>query len=255
MALSLASFKMLSACVLTTRADRRLLQDSSPRFGRVAMPINARRQPSKFSVSASASSANGDVAGEMLEPSAANNPVVRFAALAATVALAARSTAFLPSAALGFVHTLAFSTWFGTLAWTSFVFGIVAFRNLPRQTFGRLQSKLFPKYFALSSAAPGILLGTLYYATSGAAPVKEFYLLGIALMGSLVNLLFTEPAATKVMFQRYELENSTGPRDEKAIKALSKQFGKWHGISSLLNLIVLICAVGHAYYIGSHINF
>lgn len=53
------------------------------------------------------------------------------------------------------------------------------------------------------------------------------------------------------MFQRYELENAEGPRDDAAIKALSKRFGAWHGISSLLNLGVLVCAVGHAYYLGA----
>jgi len=155
-----------------------------------------------------------DVKGDMLEPSVANKPLVRFAALAAVVATAARSTGFLPSAGIGFVHMLAFGTWFGTLAWTSFIFGIVAFRNLPRQTFGKLQSKLFPKYFALSSSAPAILLATLYYATNGNPPINEVRLLVISLVCSLTNLLFTEPAATKVMFQRYEMENSSGPRDE-----------------------------------------
>ena len=34
------------------------------------------------------------------------------------------------------------------------------------------------------------------------------------------------------------------------ISALKKTFGKWHGISSLLNLVNLICAVGHAFYLG-----
>ena len=40
-----------------------------------------------------------------------------------------------------------------------------------------------------------------------------------------------------------------------AIKALYKKFGKWHGISSLMNLVVLVCAVGHAYYLGAHLAF
>ena len=197
--------------------------------------------------------AAADVKGDMLEPSIANNPVVRVVSLAATVAAAAYSTAFLPSAAIGFVHMLVFGTWFGTLAWTSFIFGIVAFRNLPRQTFGKLQAKLFPKYFTVSSVAPALLLATLRLATGGAPPVKEVTLLGISLAASLLNLLVTEPAATKVMFKRYALENALEERDEGAIKALAKQFGKWHGISSLLNLAVLVCAVGHAYYLGGRL--
>ena len=131
---------------------------------------------------------------------------------------------------------------------------MVAFRNLPRQTFGRLQSKLFPKYFAVSSAAPALLLATLRFIAGGAAPAKEVTLLVIALVASLVNLLITEPIATKVMFERYDLENAEGPRDEAAIKALTKKFGAFHGISSLLNLAVLVCAVGHAYYLGAFLH-
>lgn len=197
---------------------------------------------------------NNDVKGDMLQPSIANNPIIRFLALSAITLVAARSSAYLPSTVLAFVHIITFATWFGTLAWTTFVFGIVAFKNLPRQTFGKLQSKLFPKYFTLSSIAPAILLATLHYLSSGTPPVKEVYLLATALGSSVINMLYTEPEATKIMFQRYELENAPGARDETAIKALSKQFGKFHGISSLLNLIVVVCAVGHAYYLGGQLS-
>lgn len=35
------------------------------------------------------------------------------------------------------------------------------FKNLPRQTFGRLQSKLFPQYFGLSAGCLVFQLATL----------------------------------------------------------------------------------------------
>lgn len=44
-------------------------------------------------------------------------------------------------------------------------------RNLPRQTFGRLQAKLFPAYFAVSVAAIAVQIGTLGL---GAAMVPTF---------------------------------------------------------------------------------
>jgi len=228
----------------------RVAKNSSTVFGlRQTRAMQPRRSSLKPTIAAAA--ATGGVQGDMLEPSTANNPIVRSAALAATVAAAAYSTSFLPAAAVGFVHMLAFGMWFGTLGWTSFIFGIVAFRNLPRQTFGKLQAKLFPKYFAVSAAAPALLLATLNWLTNGAPPAKEMTLLGISLGGSLLNLFFAEPAATKVMFERYKMENEAAAvRDDAQIKVLAKQFGKWHGISSSLNLIVLICAVGHAYYLG-----
>ena len=49
------------------------------------------------------------------------------------------------------IHLLAFGTWFGTVFYTTFIAGLTMFKNLPRQTFGTLQSKLFPKYFLLCS--------------------------------------------------------------------------------------------------------
>lgn len=249
----------------------------SNRKSRNQEPIVKQRR-SMSGVKAEAASAE-DVKGEMLEPSVANKPLVRLAALAAVVASLARGTGFLSQTGIGFVHMLAFGSWFGTLVWTSFVLGIVAFKNLPRQTFGKLQSKLFPKYFALSTAVPGILLATLYYSTGGMPPLQEVRLLGISLVCSLINLAYTEPVATSVMFERYQLENAA-VRDEgrmmvikkildnkynnidaisncnaDAIRVLKKKFGKFHGISSLLNLIVLVCAVGHAWYLGGHLVF
>lgn len=51
------------------------------------------------------------------------------------------------------------------------------FKNLPRQTFGRLQSKLFPAYFALSASCAAIQLGVLTFAAA-AAPQKQLVLVG-----------------------------------------------------------------------------
>ena len=54
------------------------------------------------------------------------------------------------------LHLLSFGTWFGTVVYTTFIAGITMFKNLPRRTFGKLQSKLFPLYFQLCSGMIGI---------------------------------------------------------------------------------------------------
>jgi len=202
-------------------------------------------------VMASAAS-NEDVQGDMLEPSLANNPLVRVASIVAISAVSAKVGGVLLSAKLlAFVHMMAFGMWFGTLGWTSTVFGIVAFRNLPRQTFGKLQSKLFPKYFAVTGAMPLLLIGTLYSLSGGAPSMHEIKLLAIAAFTAVANIAVAEPRATEVMFERYALENAdASERDEARISALKKTFGKWHGISSLLNLVNLVCAVGHAFFLA-----
>ena len=117
---------------------------ATPTSARTTRRTASSRQSPASHVVASAA-ATGDVQGEKLDsPSVANKNWVRVAAIAATVAAAARGTAYLPQAGMAFVHLLAYSTWLGALVWTTFIAGIVTFKNLPRQTFGRLQSKLFP---------------------------------------------------------------------------------------------------------------
>lgn len=79
------------------------------------------------------------------------------------------------------------------------------FKNLPRQMFGKVQSRLFPIYFQLSAACLILTLGTAI--AGGAAGTKELTTLGVALALTFVNLFALEPATTKNMFERYELEN------------------------------------------------
>lgn len=84
-----------------------------------------------------------------------NSPLARSAAILLTLALVGFSgkapLTRVSSKAAATVHLLTFSTWFGTVVYTTFVAGITMFQNLPRQTFGKLQAKLFPKYFSLCS--------------------------------------------------------------------------------------------------------
>lgn len=181
--------------------------------------FTTRNKNKVVTAAAAAAAANDDVQGEMLEPSLANNPLVRVASIVAITAVSAKAGGALLSAKLlAFVHLMAFGTWFGTLAWTSTVFGIVAFRNLPRQTFGKLQSKLFPKYFTVTGAMPLLMIGLLYALTGGAPSMHEIKLLAIAAFTAIVNLGLAEPKATAVMFERYALENeSAAMRDEVGI--------------------------------------
>lgn len=96
-----------------------------------------------------------------------NTPLFRSIALLAVLVAAGASAqsplSKLPAKASSVIHVISFGTWFGTVMYTTFVAGITMFKNLPRQTFGKLQAKLFPKYFALGSAAL-VLQVSLFYA-------------------------------------------------------------------------------------------
>lgn len=146
------------------------------------------------------------------------------------------------------LHLLAFSSWFGCSVWVSFVAGIVMFKTLPRHVFGRLQSRLFPAYFQFS-----VVTVALAIATSGAVVKTSETIpssLVIIMASTLLNLLYFEPATTRIMFKRHAVEKRLGtghevgkikPDDPKKandpeLKALSKTFGMLHGISTLLTL-------------------
>lgn len=71
------------------------------------------------------------------------------------------------------------------------------------------------------------------------------YSLGSALLATLYNQFSLEPYTTKIMLERYDLENSDGGTDTDRYKDLRKQFGKMHGLSSLTNLIALCGTIAY----------
>jgi hypothetical protein len=156
---------------------------------------------------------------------------------------------------LALTHLLAFASWFGCSMWVTFISGIIMFKNLPRHTFGRLQSRLFPAYFQFSAATLVLSIASshlLQWNTTTSSNIIDLSLVGI-FATVLLNMLFLEPATTSVMYQRHAVEKRLGtghevgklkPDDPKKandpeLRALSKQFGKLHGASALSNLAAL----------------
>jgi hypothetical protein len=117
-------------------------------------PVLTAELPPKPTATALTSVTSAD-SGEWTKKRLHNTKWFRSAAILLTLSLAGASQksplALLPTQAGAAIHLLSFGTCFGTMFYTTFIFGITAFRNLPRQTFGKLQSKLFPKYFSLCS--------------------------------------------------------------------------------------------------------
>ena len=71
---------------------------------------------------------------------------------------------------------------------------------------------------------------------------------------TLGNLFFLEPYTTKVMFQMYKLMNDKD-RDNAELGALKKKFGPAHGASSTLNLVSIIAAAVHGFWLSSQFSF
>jgi hypothetical protein len=220
------------------------------------MPTPTRRNVSASAAAAADDAGKNDVQGAMLEPSVVNTPWARAFGVTAAVAATAASTTVMPLQAATFVHLVAYGIFLGSNVWNTFFVGLTMFKNMPRQTFGKVQSKLFPLFFALTTGCNLLLLGSLYLTGLSTAPPRAVLTLGVAAVASLANWLFIEPKTTTLMFERYDIENK--PRktseDETRIKALYKQFGMWHGISSLNNLVVLAATVAYGWALAGRLT-
>lgn len=167
----------------------------------------------------------------------------------------ANTASSVPSAILGFlknhrwaIHLSFFGSWFGCSMWVSFVSGLVLFKNLPRHVFGRVQAKLFPRYFqwaffflsipilvdlvlkgdgliAKSSSGWGsskpnaVKILTDVFTTSPATAAGGLSACQLqsllAIFGVVVlNLFYFEPKTTEVMFKRHKVEARLGTGHE-----------------------------------------
>ncbi|KAL0437919.1 UNVERIFIED_CONTAM: Transmembrane protein [Sesamum latifolium] len=121
---------------------------------------------------------------------------------------------------MGILHLMGFAAAYGMCVWVTFASSYVLAGALPRQQFAMVQSKIYPVYFkAMASSVGMALLGHLMMSLSqrkGLFPVSVGMFHGFNLMASLamilVNLLFLEPRASKVMLERMkkEKEESSG---------------------------------------------
>lgn len=87
-------------------------------------------------------------------------------------------------------HLLSYASMTGITLWQTVFGGPIAFKALPRQQFGLLQSKIFPIYFSLQSILSGLCL-----LTTSNRNARIVFLTSLA--GGLINLLVVGPWAAK----------------------------------------------------------
>lgn len=145
---------------------------------------------------------------------------------------------------LKYIHLLSIVIWLGGMVFFSYVAAPAAFKVLERQTAGDFVGVVFPKYFFMGYVASLILLITLYFiARNNLAAVRAPLIIMAVLVGlSFVHGMVIGPKARSIKAEYRNLPD--GP--EKT--ALKKSFGKIHGVSAVLNLVVvLLCLVYLAY--------
>lgn len=168
-------------------------------------------------------------------------------------------------------HILAFSMWLGTQFWVSFVAGITMYANLPRHTFGYVQSKLFPKYFQTGTILMTVVVGTFLWEHDNwdwKAKLQGGLLLTSLLM-TVSNLVVLQPKATRLMFEKHLIEkeeqagDSIGKITDEKLKSLmemskyrdlSSQFVFLHSLSAIANLIAISTEVVHLWFLASHLT-
>ncbi|KAK3427997.1 hypothetical protein EUGRSUZ_F04115 [Eucalyptus grandis] len=190
----------------------------------------------------------------------------------------------------GLVHLLGFATAYGTCVWVTFVSSYVLAGAMPRQQFGMVQSKVYPVYFrAMFTSIALSLLGHLLGQGRHLFANKPEMLQGLNLLASLplvlANMLYLEPRATKIMFEKMKLEKEEGrgreptettrvteprptpgetaalvqeDREGDALRArvtrLNERLRKLNSHSSLLNIATLMALTWHLVYLAQRIS-
>lgn len=141
-------------------------------------------------------------------------------------------------------HFLATAVAIGGPAFYSFVASPIMFKKLPREEFGKVQSEIFPTYFLAQTFAPVVLRALSPFRM---CPISSALLI-VSSLGGALNYLWLLPKCHAIKEQRKALQDAkkdvqaNGEPTER-YAALTKQFGMFHGISTLINM-ALILAVG-----------
>ncbi|KZW02107.1 hypothetical protein EXIGLDRAFT_760321 [Exidia glandulosa HHB12029] len=164
------------------------------------------------------------------------------------------------------VYILSYGWLFGQTIWVSFIGGVIAHRSLTRQQFAALQSKSFPAYFSSSTVLSSLMIALWSFshpdvlsnlAKPGLVDVLQVYVLAFVALVQGANYTYIGPVTNKIIADRQRLEREEGkayndPTASAAMKAVNKQFGTFHGISSLLNLFVVIALGFHGLVLGQY---
>ncbi|KAI5950991.1 hypothetical protein KGF54_004065 [Candida jiufengensis] len=138
-------------------------------------------------------------------------------------------------------HFLFYSLTFGGSAFYSYIASPLLFKELTREEFSKVQSKVFPTYFKFQILSPLVLALITPFAY---CPFTVGTLTLSSLTG-LLNLFALEPKCHAIKEERIKLvaikkdkKENQEPTDEMA--ALNTQFGRWHGLSTLVNTLSIL---------------
>lgn len=166
-----------------------------------------------------------------------------------------------PSHTIKLLHLLFLSTSWGMQVWVTFVAGFVMSRHLPRHTFGSIQRELFPYYFHISSTCAFLNL-TLFAMSHpserlGEEHTAQIIIFFICIAASVLNTQWFGQVTSDVVAELQLVESRQGLGQELGLAAseprrqlrasnpgyrrLSRRFALYHALSSLCNLLCILC--------------
>ena len=163
---------------------------------------------------------------------------------------------------LRFLNLFTFIFWYGTLLYFTLIQAPILVKALPRELFGKVQNILFPTYYLISYICGSLMVVTYHLLH----PLKNYVpqdcvritALCLMLLFSLFQGLWIGPKVSSIRLERQAAEETfqktNAPADQDKVNALSKEFGKAHGISLLFNLLVLIAGFVYLVYWFKELN-
>lgn len=140
--------------------------------------------------------------------------------------------------ALALVHSLSLTIWVGGMTVFSFIITPIFFKTFAKEQAGDIVGAVFPAYFTLGHVCSVLALGSyLYLRTQVAAPWGDkarIALLVVMLAGAGLNGLYIGPKSHAIK------EQVRAASTEEAKAPLRGQFGKLHGMSMAVNLLLIL---------------
>ena len=133
-------------------------------------------------------------------------------------------------------YSLVLSLWVGGIAIFTFIVTPVIFKSYPRDQAGEIVGRLFPGYFLYNLVLAALVLVLFFIVANDQSKLAYRLSLVCAVTALLVNLFIVfklHPDAVRIKQQvtSFERESPDSPA--------RKQFRKLHGVSAVLNLVLL----------------
>ncbi|XP_017347618.1 transmembrane protein 205 isoform X2 [Ictalurus punctatus] len=179
-----------------------------------------------------------------------------------------------PAGMVKVLHLLLMAFSWGMQLWVSFIAGYVLLSKVTRHTFGLVQSKLFPMYFycLLGSNTVSLAIYAVYHPREllNWHETIQMALFFVAVIVAGLNAQWFTPAVIEHLLVMMEIEQEHGlggeigfstnreryiklREQDPKYKAHRNSFNRFHGISTLSNLIGFACTTINLIYLALHL--